>query len=208
MPVDPPTLLAFVVASAVLLVMPGPTVLMVMAQSLAHGRRAGAASVSGVALGDLLATTLSVSGLGALLAASATAFAVAKLLGALWLIWLGLRFVFVRRTAAPGVQAASSQRRVFRDAFLVTATNPKGLLFFMAFVPQFIAPDRPFAPQAAIFVAVFALLGALNAAAYVWAANQMRQLLRRPGLIDALTRLGGAFLIAAGLATAFSRRAG
>ncbi|MEL6235468.1 MAG: LysE family translocator [Pseudomonadota bacterium] len=208
MPVEPTTLLAFAATSILLLIVPGPTVLMVMSQAMAHGRKVGTASVAGVALGDLVATALSVSGLGALLAASATAFTIAKLIGAAWLVWLGLRLLFGRRSegAEMGAAPPSPGRRVFRDAFLVTATNPKGILFFLAFVPQFIDPGRPFAPQAATFVLVFTGLGALNAAAYVWAADRMRRALRRPRLIDAVARTGGALLVAAGLAAAFTRR--
>jgi threonine/homoserine/homoserine lactone efflux protein len=97
--------------------------------------------------------------------------------------------------------------RVMREAYVVTALNPKGVVFFVAFVPQFMDPARPFVVQAAILVATFVTLAALNAASYALLAARLSGAMRRPGLRRALNRMGGALLVAAGLTVAL-RRAG
>lgn len=207
MPVALPNLIAFTLASALLLVIPGPTVVMVVSQAIAHGRRVALASVLGVGLGDLVAASLSLTGVGTLLAASATGFAVLKTLGAAYLVFIGIK---MWRAPLPeqadAVPARAEALRIFRDSFLVTVFNPKGIVFFMAFVPQFISPARAFAPQAAVLVAVFVLLGIVNAYLYVRLADRARFAIRRPRVLRAATRLGAGLLMSAGIAALFARR--
>lgn len=211
MPVSIEHYLAFVAASLILLVIPGPTIIMVISQALAHGRRVALASVAGVGLGDLIATSLSLAGAGALLATSGTLFSVLKLIGAAYLIWIGFKMwrtpVTIPDVAVEANAPAVRPMTIFRDSFLVTALNPKGILFFIAFVPQFIDPARPYLPQAAIFVGTFTVLGILNAIAFALAADQARQAVRRPGVLRTATRAGGSLLMMAGLAAALTRRA-
>lgn len=212
MDVTPATIAAFCAASFVLLVIPGPTIIMVVGQALAHGRRIALASVTGVALGDLAAATLSLIGVGTLLAASANIFAVVKWAGAGYLVYLGAK-MWRSSTAATllesGVIAGSAPRRkVFRQAFLVTLLNPKSIIFFIAFLPQFIRPDAPFLPQAAALVSCFVMLGALNAAGYALAAATVRRLLGRADVYCWAGRAGGTLLIGAGIAAALARRTG
>ena len=211
LPIEPAVLLAFSAASLVLLAIPGPTIIMVVGQALAHGRRIAFASVAGVGLGDLMAATLSTIGVGTLLAASATAFTVIKWLGAAYLIWIGIKLWREPVSLPDEVNAMAPTRArqwsVFRDAFLVTLFNPKGIVFFMAFVPQFIDPARAFVPQAATLIVTFVLIGILNAAAYVWLASAARGVIRQPGVLRAATRTGAAFLISAGFASALVKRA-
>ena len=194
LPIEPAVLLAFSAASLVLLAIPGPTIIMVVGQALAHGRRIAFASVAGVGLGDLMAATLSTIGVGTLLAASATAFTVIKWLGAAYLIWIGIKLWREPVSLPDEVNAMAPTRArqlsVFRDAFLVTLFNPKGIVFFMAFVPQFIDPARAFVPQAATLIVTFVLIGILNAAAYVWLASAARGVIRQPGVLRAATRTG------------------
>lgn len=199
------TWLAFVAATAVMLVIPGPTILLVIGQSLGAGRRAALPLVAGVALGDLTAMTLSLAGLGALLAASATLFAVLKYAGAAYLVWLGVRLW--RAPVAAEAPAPLSARRALRDAYVVTALNPKGIAFFVAFVPLFVDASRPFLPQAAVLVATFVSLAAVNAAAYAVLAARLSGAVNRPGLRRAFNRAGGAVLMGAGIATAAMRKA-
>ena len=199
------TWLAFVAATAVMLVIPGPTILLVIGQSLGAGRRAALPLVAGVALGDLTAMTLSLAGLGALLAASATLFAVLKYAGAAYLVWLGVRLW--RAPVAAEAPPPLSARRAFRDAYVVTALNPKGIAFFVAFVPLFVDASRPFLPQAAVLVATFVSLAAVNAAAYAVLAARLSGAVNRPGLRRAFNRAGGAVLMGAGIATAAMRKA-
>ena len=200
------TWVAFLAAASVMLLIPGPTILLVIGQSLGGGRRAALPLVAGVAAGDLVAMSLSLAGLGALLSASAALFTALKWMGAAYLVYLGLRLW--RAPVEPGAAAPVTARAAWRQAFVVTALNPKSIAFFVAFVPQFLDAARPFLPQAVILVASFVLLAALNALLYALAAGRLSGAVRRPEVRRALNRAGGGVLIGAGLATATLRRAG
>jgi threonine/homoserine/homoserine lactone efflux protein len=202
---DVETWVAFALAAAALLAVPGPTVLLVVGQSLGAGRRNALPLVAGVALGDLLAITLSLAGLGAVIATSATAFTALKWAGAAYLVWLGVGLW--RAPVESGAAPPLTGRRALRQAFLVTELNPKGIAFFVAFVPQFLDPALPFLPQAALLVATFVALAALNAACYALLAGRVSGAVRRPEVRGWLNRAGGTALVGAGLATAAIRRA-
>ena len=200
--------LTFVAASVALLLIPGPTVLLVLSYALSKGRSVALASAAGVALGDFTAMSLSLAGLGALVLASATAFTVLKWIGALYLVWMGVKLL----RSAPGAglavpRDALSARGVFGHAAAVTALNPKSIAFFIAFVPQFVDASAPLLPQFALLVATFVTLAALNVLAYALAADRLRRLIGRPSVLAWLTRAGGAALIAMGALTATLRRA-
>ncbi|WP_419899668.1 LysE family translocator [Roseomonas sp. USHLN139] len=199
------TWIAFLAAAAVVLAIPGPTILLVIGQSLGGGRRAALPLVAGVAAGDLTAMTLSLAGLGALLATSAALFTVLKWAGAAYLVWLGVK---LWRAPVEGASVPLGARQAWRQAFLVTALNPKSIAFFVAFVPQFIDPALPFLPQAAVLVASFVTLAALNALLYALAAGRLSGAVQRPSVRRILNRTGGGMLVGAGLATAAMRRAG
>jgi len=202
--------LTFVIASTVLLVIPGPTLMMVLSYSMTQGRRVAIASALGVAAGDLIAMTLSVIGLGALFLTSAVAFTILKWVGAVYLVYLGIKMLLSTRTPGPSAlmqtPAGQSHKRVFRDLALVTALNPKSNTFFVAFVPQFIQPEAAFAPQAAILIATFVIIAAVNALVFALAANAMRSHITRPAVQMWLTRAGGSCLIGMGVMTAALRR--
>ena len=168
---DPTTWLAFVAAAVAMLLIPGPTILLVIGQALGGGARTALPLAAGVALGDLTAMTLSLAGLGALLAASSAAFTALKWAGAAYLVYLGVKMwrAPVTAGAAPPLPAG----RAMREAYVVTALNPKGIVFFVAFVPQFLDPARPFLAQAAILVATFVTLAAVNAAGYALLAARL-----------------------------------
>ena len=195
-------------ASAALLAVPGPTVLLVVSHALGGGRASALATVPGVALGDFTAMTVSLLGAGAVLAASATLFTVLKLVGAVYLVWLGIQLW--RAGASPAAitasRAGTNQARMFWHAYVVTALNPKGVVFFVAFVPQFVDPARPLLAQFAILEATFVLLAAINAAIWALLAGQMRARLQAPWALRLVHRVGGSFLIGAGLLTALTRR--
>ncbi len=202
--------LAFAAASAVLVAIPGPTVLLVVGFALGEGRRSVPAAAAGVAMGDLIATSVSLAGMGAVLAASASLYAVVKWAGAAYLVWLGVRMWREAGGAEAGralARRASTRARMVRQAFLVTLLNPKGLVFFVAFAPQFIDPAEDYARQAAILVATFTVLGSVNAVLWGLAAGEMRARVARPGVMQWMARLGGAGLVGAGALTALSRRA-
>ena len=133
------TWLAFVAASSVLLVIPGPTILLVVSYALGQGWRAALPTAIGVALGDFTAMTLSMLGIGALLAASATLFTILKLAGAAYLIWLGVKLWRAGGTLdAQPITEVTRPGRMVAHAWLVTALNPKSITFFVAFLPQFL----------------------------------------------------------------------
>jgi threonine/homoserine/homoserine lactone efflux protein len=197
------TWLAFLAVATAMLLIPGPTILLVVGQALGGGARNAAPLVAGVALGDLTAMTLSLAGLGALLATSATAFTMLKWAGAAYLVWLGVKLW----RAPVGSEAAAPlpPRQAMRQAYVVTALNPKGIAFFVAFVPQFVDPARPFLSQAVILVATFVALAAANAAAYAVLAGRISGAVRRPAVRRVFNRTGGAVLMGAGLAVALRR---
>ncbi len=199
---------AFAVASAALLAVPGPTVMLVLSYAMAGGRRTGIATVPGVTLGDFTAMTVSLMGAGAVLAASATLFTVLKLAGAGYLIWLGVQ---LWRAGVPGGNLGvegpvKGQGAMFWSAYVVTALNPKSIVFFMAFVPQFIDPGRPVLMQFVILEATFLTLAAVNTALWAVLAGQMRERFSSPGLQRLIARSGAAVLIGAGIMTAAVRR--
>lgn len=202
------TWLAFVAASAVLLVIPGPTILLVVSYALGQGRKVAIPVATGVALGDFTAMTLSMLGLGALLATSATLFTVLKWIGALYLIWLGIKLW--RAGGTPLVGEARSTGRplgMLLHAWIVTALNPKSITFFVAFLPQFLDPAGDFLTQMAIFEATFLVLAATNAFGYALVAGRLRGAIGTPRIVAAINRVGGTLLIGAGVATLAWRNA-
>lgn len=200
---------AFVAATVVLLMIPGTTIVLVLTYALTQGRKVAVASAAGVALGDLVAMTASLAGLGALVMTSATLFTVIKWLGAAYLVWMGVGMIRSAHgsTIAAVDTPALPASRIFRNAATVTALNPKSIVFFIAFVPQFIAPDPPLAPQFVILVITFVGLAFLNALAYALLADRLRATIRKPAVLGWMTRAGGAVLVAMGVATATLRKA-
>jgi threonine/homoserine/homoserine lactone efflux protein len=202
--------LAFAAASAIMLAIPGPTILLVVSYALGHGRKTAFATVSGVALGDFTAMTASLFGLGALLAASATLFTVLKFIGGAYLIWLGIKLW--RAPIIDGPMADNDNLpeekslKIFLHAYVVTALNPKSIVFFVAFVPQFLNPALPFFSQMLIMEATFLVLATINASTYALAAHAARGLIRKAAVQRAVNRTGGTLLIAAGAVTAGYRR--
>lgn len=202
--------LTFVAASTALLLIPGPTILLVLSYALTQGRKVAVATAAGVALGDLIAMTASLLGLGALVLASATAFTALKWAGAIYLLWLGYKMMRGAGQASLGNIGKSTDlppSRVLSHAAAVTALNPKGIGFFIAFVPQFIDPTSAMMPQFAILISTFVTLAAFNALAYALLADRLRSRIERPAVMHGLTRLGGVTLMGMGLLTATLKRA-
>jgi threonine/homoserine/homoserine lactone efflux protein len=201
--------IAFALASAVLLAIPGPTVMLVVSYALGRGRDSAWATVPGVALGDLTAMTVSLAGAGAVLATSATLFTVLKLCGAAYLVWLGVglwRAVPEKLAIDGGTRAPKARRRMFWNTYVVTALNPKSIMFFIAFVPQFVVADAPMVRQFAILIATFVGLAAVNTVLWAVLVGEMRRRFEQPATLRLINRTGGGFLIGAGLLTALARR--
>lgn len=177
---------------------------------MSHGKRVALASAAGVALGDLIAMSASLAGLGALVLASATLFVALKWVGALYLVFLGVKlFRSAANVTLGNVESVQPTRaaNVFGHLAMVTALNPKSIVFFIAFAPQFIAVNSPLLPQFAILVATFVGLAALNSLAYALLADRLRTKIARPSTLAWISRLGGTALVAMGVATAAFRRA-
>jgi len=193
---------AFTAASTVLLIIPGPTVLLVVSYALGQGWRTALPMAVGVALGDFTAMTLSMLGLGALLAASATLFTLLKWVGAAYLIYLGVKLWRAGGAleAAPRTDAVSAGR-MLGHAWLVTALNPKSITFFVAFLPAFLDPRADFLTQMLVFETTFLLLAFANAFGYALVAARARGFVSNPRAIGVVNKVGGGLLIGAGAAT-------
>lgn len=190
-----PLLAAFGVASLVLAATPGPGVLYIVTRTLAQGRRAGLASVAGVALGNLGNALAASLGLAALLAVSTLAFSIVKFAGAAYLVWLGIKAL--RDTgAAPTNPEFEAPRhgRILRDGFIVALLNPKTALFFAAFLPQFIDPAGSAVRQSALYGAAFVAIAACTDSAYVLAAGVAAPALSGLGRVRALGRWATALI--------------
>ena len=201
--------LPFLFATVILLATPGPTILLVVSYALAQGRGVALAVVGGVILGDLLAMSATLLGLGVILTTSATLFTAMKWVGAAYLAWMGWRMIRSAGTATADLADVASKSRgmAFRDSALVTLLNPKSIGFFVAFVPQFIDPSAPVAPQFGVMVATFVGLGGVNALAYALLAARLRSKVARPDRMAWLQRGSGTVLIGLAAFTAALRRA-
>jgi len=181
-----PLLTAFVAASLLLAITPGPGVLYIVSRSLVHGRRSGLLSVAGIALGNLCNAIGAVLGLAMLFAASSTAFLVVKYAGAAYLVYLGVRAL----RAAPGAQRTappSAPRHVFREGFMVALLNPKTTIFFAAFLPQFMSPDGSAFVQGLTLGTLFVAIAAITDSVYAILSGGIAQRLRKA---SPLRRLG------------------
>jgi threonine/homoserine/homoserine lactone efflux protein len=170
----------FILASAVLLITPGPAVLYIIARSMDQGRRAGLVSVAAIEVGNFMHVIAATLGLSALLLSSALAFSIVKYLGAAYLVYLGLRKMF-RREAVPagGIGHPQSLRRTFSQGVVVAALNPKTALFFVAFLPQFVDPSQgAVAWQMVVLGCIFVLLAVISDSMYALLAGTVGRWLR------------------------------
>ena len=198
------TWLAYTLVTTTFLLIPGPTLLLVISYSLFRGRSTILALVFGVGLGDMTAIILSFLGVGMLLQTVATAFYFLKWLGAAYLIWLGIK---MWRSASQPVEISEQAKNrdwweIFRNAYVTTALNPKSIVFFLAFMPQFMEPDLPFISQALVLGGTFFVLAIMSVVSYALLASYAGQQLSLPSFQRWTQRLGGGLLIGAGGMTA------
>jgi len=203
------TWITFVAAAEALLIIPGPTVLLVISYALAQGRRSAWASVPGVAGGDFTAMALSLLGLGAVLATSAELFTALKLAGAGYLIYLGIKILRapVPETLDEDAPQEHSAWRITAHAYAVTALNPKGIVFYVAFFPLFINADRPPLPQILTFGGTFLVMATINAVIYAMMAGQVARFLKTYRARKNLNRAAGGILLVTGGVLGLARRA-
>jgi threonine/homoserine/homoserine lactone efflux protein len=176
---DSGTLAVFALASLALAVVPGPAVLYIVAQSVHGGRRAGVVSALGVASGGLVHVLAAVIGLSALLAASAEAFTAVKILGAVYLVWLGIRTLLSADDRIGGRAAERTLTRTYRQGIVVNVLNPKTALFFLAFLPQFVDPHESTRGQLAILGGIFVLIALTSDLVWALVAGTAGSVLRR-----------------------------
>lgn len=206
---DMQALVAFAVMSLVLIVVPGPSVLFVIGRSLALGRRGGLLSVLGNELGGLPLVLLVSVGLGAVVAQSAVVFLVVKLLGAGYLVYLGVQAIRHRRVDT-GAMTASRQGAwswsVLREGFIIGVTNPKTIVFFVAVLPQFVSPENgPVAVQMAILGFVFTAIAFACDACWALVASAARQwFATSPRRLSTMRATGGGMLVGMGATLALA----
>jgi threonine/homoserine/homoserine lactone efflux protein len=206
---DPSTLLLFAAAAMALIVVPGPAVLYIVAQSIDRGRLAGFVSALGIAVGGLVHVTAAAIGLSSLLVSSATAFAAVKYAGAAYLIGLGLYTLFVRKEEpAADVPRERRLRRRFGQGVVVNVLNPKTALFFFAFLPQFVDPDKGSAAlQIGILGLLFVTLAVISDSVWALVAGSASERLRDSRRFLAVQRyVSGSVFVGLGALTATAKR--
>lgn len=199
--------LALLAASIVLLAIPGPVVMLLFGYTMGYGRSVAAAAIPGVVLGDFVAMTVSLLGAGAVLQASANLFLALKLAGAVYLIWLGVQIW--RSDTKPLVisreQSGKHKLAAFRDAFLVTALNPKDIVFFVAFLPQFITTTRPVLPQIILIEITFLGLVFVSTTIWILLSETLVSRFKDTRNLKFVNRAGATCLVGAGAITALTR---
>jgi len=196
--------LTFVITASIVIVVPGPTNIYVINQSLNHGKKASIPLSAGVIIGDVLCISLSLLGVSALLALCSTVFAVLKYCGAAYLIYLGINMLIENGKIKPqkSLDTSYSSRTIFRGVFLLTSLNPKGIIFYSAFMPQFVNPQQNIAIQFIILSSTFMLLALLNVVGYSLLADKIRDSFKSITLVKTFNVAGGLGLIGAGLYSA------
>ena len=203
---------AFFAVAALLIVTPGADFAIVVRNAL-HGRRQGLATSAGTIAGLLVHTTAAVLGISSLLAASATAFTVVKVLGGLYLVWLGMRALLGARRhraqragSGSGPGACLTPRQAFRQGLLTNVLNPKATLIFISVLPQFIPADAQVVPRTVLLSLILVTMAALWYAAVAALVHQLRGVLSRASVRRALDRVTGTVLVALGLRLLVTKR--
>lgn len=200
-------LLAFLVASILFIELPGPSLLFTIGRALTVGRRDALLSVVGNGLGLLIQIAFVAAGLGAIVAASATAYTAVKLVGAAYVIWLGISAIRHRSDARKALVAGEGNQgsglSAVRIGMIVGATNPKTIVFFAAFLPQFIDPSGPAGPQIALLGLLFGVLAICSDSLWALGAARAREwFARKPQRLDGLGAAGGTMMVALGVTLA------
>ena len=197
----------FCLASAALAVVPGPAVTYIVMHSVDKGRRAGLASAAGVASGGLVHVAAATVGLSAVIASSATAFTVVKLVGAAYLIVVGIRRMTGRDDSEQVQATPAPLRRLYRQGVIVNVFNPKTALFFLAFLPQFVDRGASIPPQVALLGLTFAAIAFASDCLYALLADLLAGRLRRSGRGARARRfLSGGIFVALGVTAAAAHR--
>jgi len=202
------TLALFSLAAVALAVVPGPAVAYIVTQSVDKGRRAGIVSAFGIASGGLVHVVAATVGLSALIASSATAFTAVKLVGAAYLIVVGIRRILSRDEPEPSPESEPTPlRQLYAQGVVVNVLNPKTALFFLAFLPQFVDGDGSVALQVGILGLLFASIALLSDLAYALLADALAGRVRRSGRAARVRRFAtGGIFVALGVSAAAAHR--
>lgn len=204
------TWIAFVIAGTLIAISPGSGAVLSMSHGLAYGLRKASATVLGLQLGLLLVLTIAGAGVGSLLLASELAFTIVKTVGALYLIWLGIAQMRARAQAAgvstAGLEAHPSFGRRVLTGFLTNATNPKGIIFMVAVLPQFISKEAPVLPQLAILAVTMVTIDSSVMHGYALLASSMQRWFRDPRAVKLQNLFFGAVLVVVGMLLFFVKR--
>jgi threonine/homoserine/homoserine lactone efflux protein len=201
-------MLTFAIAAVILAITPGPGIAYVVARTVAGGRPEGLGSCFGTGIGGMLHVAAAALGLSLIVARSAVAFSLVKYLGAAYLVYLGIRLL-VRREHAPAVEPVASLgvRRALAEGVVVEALNVKTALFFLAFLPQFVAPDKPLVAQMALLGSICVALNTLVDVIAVFAADRLlKSDTARAARARLLTRASGVTMLGLGAWLALARR--
>lgn len=205
--IAPEVLLAFVAVSVGIILLPGPNVLFIVATTLAQGRRIGLLALFGTSSAMLIQLTLAGLGTSALAHVLAESFLWIKIIGALYLLYLGLSSLLAARNTAPtNAPSAPTPGQPFWRGFLVSLSNPKTILFFGAFLPQFVDPAAAAAPQLLSLSAIFFILAVLLDGCYLLAADRVAHWVRQRGMARLQHLFSGAFYLLAALGLSLVRR--
>ncbi|MAS54987.1 LysE family translocator [Nocardioides sp.] len=196
--------IAFLVASLLFIQVPGPSLLFTLGRALTVSRREALISVLGNGLGLVVQVVLVAVGLGAVVAASATAYTVVKVVGAAYIVWLGLKAIRhrgdARRALVEGTRVPTRRGQALTTGLVVGLTNPKTIVFFVAFLPQFTSEAGPAGAQIALLGAVFAVLAVLSDSTWAVLAGAAKQwFASKPARLDALGAAGGTMMIGLGV---------
>ena len=205
-----PLFLAYCLAVAILVLIPGPVVTLVVANSLSQGSRSGLATVAGASIGNAILLGATAIGLVAFFALMSEIFEVVRWAGALYLIWLGIRAWQANggQGLAVATAAKKTSRAVFVQGFLIAITNPKAIIFYIAFLPQFVDSHLPAGPQLLAMIATMIVMALLSDGAYALLAGRARGWFTSPGRRRLQGRITGTLLIGLGCGLLFARRAG
>jgi threonine/homoserine/homoserine lactone efflux protein len=216
-----PQILAFIGVSSILTILPGADTALVTRTAIGSGRRAAIAATLGINAGVLMHATASALGISAILARSVTAFSIMKFAGAAYLVWLGARAIREARTAPPaaagnaplaaqgartGAAAPGALSRYFRQGLFTNLLNPKVAIFYLTFLPQFIAPGDPVLRKSLLLAGIHNVLGLVWLSAVAWFFGRLGQVMSRPVVKRRLEQATGVLLIGFGLRLAWAKR--
>jgi RhtB (resistance to homoserine/threonine) family protein len=204
-----PRLIAFMGVAAILIILPGADMALITRNTLALGRRRTMLTIVGICAGCVIHATASAFGLSAILATSAAAFNVMKTIGAAYLVWIGIQSI--RSAGAPTAPPSTGPQKhqgvgPFLQGFLTNVLNPKVAIFYLTFLPQFIAPGEPVLRRSFLLAGIHIVMGFAWLTAYAWFVDRLGAILTRPRVKAWLERVTGGVLIALGARLAWERR--